>query len=112
MPARDPACRTAHQRLLQCRLGRLGAAAARQVPAQKLTAVAVDHQRQRRPPVTPPQIRHMSVAQRSLGALATDGSDWIQGRKPTGRLRTCQPLSWKTRCTVFLVSPSRCATVR
>lgn len=33
----------------------------------------------------------MSVAQRSLGALATEGRDWIRGLKPTGRLRTCPP---------------------
>ncbi|MCY1380125.1 hypothetical protein D9M69_679150 [compost metagenome] len=63
-------------------------------------------------PSRPAQTRHISVAQRSLGALAAEGSDWIRGLKPTGRLRTCQPLSWKMRCTVFLLNPSRCATVR
>ncbi len=27
----------------------------------------------------------------------------MRGLKPAGRLRTCQPMSWKTRCTVFFV---------
>ena len=41
-----------------------------------------------------------------------EGKAWMRGLKPTGRLRTCQPLIWKMRCTVFLLNPSRCATVR
>lgn len=36
----------------------------------------------------------------------------MRQRKPTGRFFTCQPLSWKIRCTVFLLKSSRCATVR
>src|SRR5690606_16563904 len=63
-------------------------------------------------PSRPPQTRHRSVAQRWSGAVATEGKDWIRGRLPTARLRTCQPLSWKIRCTVFLFIPSRPATVR
>ncbi|CFO05214.1 Uncharacterised protein [Bordetella pertussis] len=50
--------------------------------------------------------------QRSLGIVATDGSAWMRGLKPIGRLRTCQPINWNTRCTVFLLNPNRCATVR
>ena len=38
--------------------------------------------------------------------LATDGIAWIRGLKPIGRLRTCQPISWNTRCTVFLLNPT------
>lgn len=41
------------QRLLQGRFSRLGSAAAAQVPAQQFTAVAVDHQGQRGPAITP-----------------------------------------------------------
>lgn len=41
------------QRLLQRRLGGLGAAAAAEVPTQQFAAVAVDHQSQRSPPITP-----------------------------------------------------------
>ena len=48
----------------------------------------------------------------SLGAVATDGKAWILGLNPTGRLRTCQPMIWKTRCTVFLFMSNRWATVR
>ena len=36
----------------------------------------------------------------------------MRGRLPTARLRTCQPWSWKIRCTVFLFIRSRPATVR
>ncbi|WP_285675102.1 hypothetical protein [Paralimibaculum aggregatum] len=36
----------------------------------------------------------------------------MRGRAPTGRFRTCQPLIWKIRCTVFLLKPSSQATVR
>lgn len=60
----------------------------------------------------PDQTRHISVDQRSLGFAAIDGSAWILGWKPIGRLRTCQPLSWKMRWTVFLLNPSNHATVR
>jgi hypothetical protein len=52
------------------------------------------------------------VAQRSSGARATEGKAWMRGLKPTGRLRTCQPLSWKMRCTVFLLNPSKCVNAR
>ena len=45
-------------------------------------------------------------------AVATDGKASIRGRWPMARLRTCQPLSWKMRCTVFLFMPSNPATVR
>ena len=44
-------------------------------------------------PSRPAQIRHMSLDQRSFGALATDGTASMRGRMPTGRFRTCQPLS-------------------
>ena len=54
----------------------------------------------------------MSIAQRSLGIFATEGSAWIRGLKPTGRLRTCQPLSPKMPYTVLLLKPSKRATVR
>lgn len=63
-------------------------------------------------PSSPAQIRHRSVDQRSFGALATEGKAWMRGRMPIARLRTCQPWIWKMRCTVFLLNPSRCATVR
>ena len=36
----------------------------------------------------------------------------MRGRMPIGRLRTCQPLIWKMRCTVFLLKPRSQATVR
>ena len=45
-------------------------------------------------------------------AAAFEGMACTRGLKPKGRFFTCQPLSWKTRCTVFLLKPSRCATVR
>lgn len=51
-------------------------------------------------PSRPAQIRHRSVDQRSLGALATDGNAWILGRIPMARLRTYQPLIWKMCWTV------------
>jgi hypothetical protein len=63
-------------------------------------------------PSRPAQTRHKSVDQRVFGAAATDGKAWIRGLYPTGRFLTCQPMSWKTHCTVFLLNPSRCATVR
>lgn len=44
-------------------------------------------------------VQHMSVAQRSFAALATEGRDWILGLKPTGHFRTCQPFTWKGGCT-------------
>jgi hypothetical protein len=53
-----------------------------------------------------------SVAQRWLGARATNGNAFTGGRKPIGRFFTCQPLSWKMRRTVFLLKSNRCATVR
>ena len=73
---------------------------------QSITSASVSQ------PSRPPQIRHRSVAQRWFGAVATDGKAWIRGRMPIARLRTCQPLSWKMRCTVFLFMPSNPATVR
>ena len=36
----------------------------------------------------------------------------MRGHMPTARLRTCQPLIWKIRCTVFLLKPKSHATVR
>ncbi|WP_268236923.1 hypothetical protein [Salipiger profundus] len=48
----------------------------------------------------------------SSGAAATDGTAWMRGRMPTARLRTCQPLIWNIRCTVFLLKPRSQATVR
>ena len=48
-------------------------------------------------PSRPAQTRHRSVDQRSFGAFATEGTASMRGRMPTGRLRTCQPLSWKMR---------------
>lgn len=56
--------------------------------------------------------RRRSVAQRSFDAVATEGSVWTSGRNPIGRLFLCQPRRWKMRCTVFLLNPSRAATVR
>ena len=44
---------TRDQGLLQRRFSRLGSAAAAQVPTQQFTAVAVDHQGQRGPPIAP-----------------------------------------------------------
>ena len=41
-------------------------------------------------PSLPAQIRHMSVDQRSFGAVATDGNAWMRGRKPMGRFLHCQ----------------------
>ena len=38
-------------------------------------------------PSRPARTRHMSVDQRSFGALATDGIAPMRGRMPTGRLR-------------------------
>ena len=32
-----------------------------------------------------------------FGAFATEGTASMRGRMPIGRLRTCQPLSWKMR---------------
>lgn len=51
-------------------------------------------------PSVPTQTRARSVDQRSFVAVVTEGSASIRGRAPTGRLRTCQPLSRKIRCTV------------
>ena len=48
-------------------------------------------------PSRPAYTRHRSVAQRSFGVVATDGSASIRGRCPMARLRTCRPLSWKNR---------------
>jgi hypothetical protein len=60
----------------------------------------------------PHQMPHMSVAQRSLGAVASDGKAWILGLNPTGRLRTYQPMIWNTRYTVFLFMSNRCVPER
>ena len=73
---------TGDQGLLQRRLGCFGASTAAQVPAeqfarwQSITSARCDQQS------LPAQARHSSVAQRSPGALATDGSAWIRGLKP------------------------------
>jgi hypothetical protein len=48
-------------------------------------------------PMSTDDLLRARLAQRSSGAVATDGKAWIRGRKPTGRLRTCQPLIWKMR---------------
>jgi len=45
----------------------------------------------------PAQTRQRSIAQRSSGAMATDGIACTLGLKPTGHFLTCQPRSWKTR---------------
>src|SRR3546814_2492655 len=73
---------------------------------QSITSASVAH------PSRPAQMQHRSVDHRSLGAAATEGMAWIRGLKPMARFFTCQPLSWKMRCTVFLLKPSRYATVR
>ena len=46
-------------------------------------------------PSWPRQTRQASVAQRSSGHVATEGSASIRDRKPTGRFRTYQPSSRK-----------------
>ena len=48
-------------------------------------------------PSRPAQTRQRSVAPRTFGVVATDGSASIRGRCPMALLRTCQPLSWKIR---------------
>nr|WP_268892044.1 DUF2793 domain-containing protein [Cereibacter sphaeroides] len=63
-------------------------------------------------PSRPAQTRQRSVDHRSLGAWATEGTASILGRIPIWRFRTCQPLIWKMRWTVFLLKPSSQATVR
>jgi hypothetical protein len=99
--------------VLERRLCRLRSAAARQVPAQQLSAAIVDYQRQRRPAITSsPNPAQISVAQRSFGRSASDNKALIRGLKPPGRFLTLQPLLWKIRCTVFLLQSSRCANVR
>jgi hypothetical protein len=45
------------------------------------------------PPSRPAHTRPKSVGQRSLGIGATDGTAWMRGLKPIGRLRTCQPIN-------------------
>jgi hypothetical protein len=47
-------------------------------------------------PSRPAQTRHRSVAKRSFGVVATEGSASMRGRCPIALLRTCQPISWKT----------------
>ena len=104
--------KAADQRLLQSRGSGGRATAARQLPAQQLSGVAVDHQGQRQPAI-PAAPDAAQVGRPTLtGPWATDGKAWMRGRRPTARLRTCHPLSWKIRCTVFLFMPSSPATVR
>lgn len=73
---------------------------------QSITRASVTH------PSRPAQTRHISVDPRSFGAVATDGMACTRGRKPIGRFRTRQPINRKIRCTVFLLNPSKCASVR
>ena len=56
-----------------------------------------------------PAIRKAGCAQ--LGLEATEGGACTLGRKPTGRVLTCQRINWKLRCMVFLLNLRRCATV-
>src|SRR5260370_865121 len=53
MPHLAQAAIASDQGLLQCCLSGLGSATAAEVPAQQLAAVAIDHQRQRCPAITP-----------------------------------------------------------
>jgi hypothetical protein len=89
-----------------------GLAAARQVPAKQLRVWQSITSARAPQPSRPAQIRHRSVDHRSLGAVATEDSASMRGLNQIVRFFTCQPLSWKMRCTVFLLNPSRWATVR
>ena len=59
-----------------------------------------------------PPDAYISVDHRWFGDVATDGMAWIRARKPIACLRTCQPFGRRICCKVFLLNPSRCATVR
>lgn len=109
--ARVPARRSARSRLARAPLPRSSICRCVTGATQQFAATAVDDEGQHHPaiPATPDtaQIRRPSFIR-----CGTEGIARTRGLKPTGRLRTCQCLSWKIRCTLFLLNLSRCATVR
>lgn len=98
----------------------------RQVPARKHACVAVDHQRQRGSAIlSGPDARQISgptfIRCRGDRRHSPDAgahahrplADPLPGRRIRRMLpRGGQPLSWKIRCTVFLLKPRSHATVR
>ena len=63
------------------------------------------------PLLRPAQTRRISLDKRPFARCVSDGSARACGLKLSGRSRTRQPLHWTTRCNVFLLNSSKCATV-